>query len=741
MVTMSPLWFNNLLAASAQIALLVVVAALLPGAFRLRQPRVLLGYWTALLAACLLLPLLEPWRTVPQPPAGAAVTFRTGTIRVLTAAAPPAKHWTFPIYQVVALALLAGIVVRLIGLGIGLLRLRQYRRTALPLTPLPDAIKETQARTRTRAGFCLSKAVDSPVTFGLVRPVILMPERFLDFEAAQQATIACHELVHVRRHHWAQHLAEEFLRAGFWFHPAIIWLIARIRVAREQVVDLEVLELTGARRCYLEALLEIAAGRNLARATQAIPAPPFLVENQLAERVALMLKEVPMSRTRLIASLTAMLGCVAMIGALAVSSFPLKALPRESVMSDGVSAQGSRPQSHEAGTTTKPCFSSDPDCPKGGVIGGVVGGVPGGVVGGIVGGVITGVPGGVSGGIPGGVSGGVPGEVPVESVGGDDAPAPKLEHAVPPEYPPLAKMARIQGDVVLEVTIDEDGTVTNLEVEDGHPLLVKAAMDAVRQWKYSKPAVAPMHFEVTVHFELPKEAKGESTRPGADKEAYETYLRVLRDEKASAQWPAAKEAYENYLLALLRAEQAPPLKLVKSVGPVYPPEAKEKHIQGNVVLSVTVDKTGKVSNLEVLSGPEQLVKSALDAVKQWEYEPPAQAPVLTTVTVNFTLSDSGAQREGIYRVGGDVIAPKAIFKPEPPYTKAARKDKITGSVELSLVIDAEGNVTEARVVKALDPGLDQSALRTVRTWKFQPATRNGKPVPVRVTVETEFKLF
>jgi len=378
------------------------------------------------------------------------------------------------------------------------------------------------------------------------------------------------------------------------------------------------------------------------------------------------------------------------------------------------------------------------------VVGSVDSGVERGVIKGVAGGVLTGV--------AGGVIGGVPGETRAESGGSDDASAPKLEHVVPPEYPPLAKMARIQGDVVLEVTIDEDGKVTNLEVESGHPLLAKAALDAVRQWKCAKPAVVPMHFEVTVHFELPKETKGESTQPdagtevydnylrglrdekassqsGAGKELYEAYLRSLRDEQALAQRVAGKEAYENYLLALLRDEQAPPLKLVKTIGPVYPPEAKEKHIQGNVVLSVTVDKSGKVSSIKVLSGPEQLVKSALDAVKQWEYEPPAIAPAVTTVTVNFTLGEDTTpppQPVGeIYRVGGDVSAPKPISKPEPPYTKEARRDKVQGSVELSLMVDAEGNVTEARVVKALDPGLDLSALRTVRTWKFQPAMRNG----------------
>src|SRR5208282_5057730 len=139
-----------------------------------------------------------------------------------------------------------------------------------------------------------------------------------------QAAIACHELLHVRRRDWAHHLCEEIIRAAFWFHPAIAWLIARVRLAREQVVDLEVVKLTNARKPYLEALLEFTNAR---ASISAVPAPPFLAERQLAERVALMLKEVRMSRTRLIASLTAISCCIALAIILAVWAFPLKAAP------------------------------------------------------------------------------------------------------------------------------------------------------------------------------------------------------------------------------------------------------------------------------------------------------------------------------------------------------------------------------------------------------------------------------
>src|SRR5512146_968271 len=108
----APIWFSNLLAASAQVALLVAFAGLLPHAFRLRQPRILLGYWTALLASSLLLPLLEPWRSWEQVPASALV--RTETVRFVAAAWPTGEHWQFPLCDVAVSVLLAGIVVRLI---------------------------------------------------------------------------------------------------------------------------------------------------------------------------------------------------------------------------------------------------------------------------------------------------------------------------------------------------------------------------------------------------------------------------------------------------------------------------------------------------------------------------------------------------------------------------------------------------------------------------------------------------
>jgi TonB family protein len=88
-----------------------------------------------------------------------------------------------------------------------------------------------------------------------------------------------------------------------------------------------------------------------------------------------------------------------------------------------------------------------------------------------------------------------------------------------------------------------------------------------------------------------------------------------------------------------------------------------------------------------------------------------------------------------------VKPPFCVFHPEPPYSKQARMVKLQGVTVLRIVVNAQGLVEQAYVEKALGLGLDQSALRTVRTWKFQPGTKNGEPAPVRVRVEVFFRLF
>src|ERR1700681_1007078 len=125
---------------------------------------------------------------------------------------------------------------------------------------------------------------------------------------------------------------------------------------------------------------------------------------------------------------------------------------------------------------------------------GMQGGVPGGVAGGSMGGVI--------GGVIGGMGGAPPPPKPTASRirQGGSVQAALLINRVQPVYPPLARQTRIAGTVRLHAIISKQGSVESLEVLSGHPLLVRAAMDAVQQWKY-KPTLLngePVEVDTTI---------------------------------------------------------------------------------------------------------------------------------------------------------------------------------------------------------------------------------------------------
>jgi protein TonB len=87
-----------------------------------------------------------------------------------------------------------------------------------------------------------------------------------------------------------------------------------------------------------------------------------------------------------------------------------------------------------------------------------------------------------------------------------------------------------------------------------------------------------------------------------------------------------------------------------------------------------------------------------------------------------------------------VKAPVVVTRVEPVYNETARRARIQGMVIIEAVIDRQGNVTEARVLKTLPLGLDQSALNAVKQWKFRPGTLNGQPVPVYYNLTVNFRI-
>ena len=97
--------------------------------------------------------------------------------------------------------------------------------------------------------------------------------------------------------------------------------------------------------------------------------------------------------------------------------------------------------------------------------------------------------------------------------------------------------------------------------------------------------------------------------------------------------------------------------------------------------------------------------------------------------------------DGVYFPGRGVSAPRPIYDPEPEYSEEARRAKFQGDVVLWVVVGPDGTPRDVRVQRSLGMGLDQKAIATVRTWRFQPAMKDGHPVAVQVSIEVNFRLF
>jgi protein TonB len=134
-----------------------------------------------------------------------------------------------------------------------------------------------------------------------------------------------------------------------------------------------------------------------------------------------------------------------------------------------------------------------------GVVGGVPGGVPGGQMGGVIGGVIGGV---LSAATPPPPPPPPKPTTPKRIRVGGQVEAARLIFGPKPEYPPLAKMARISGTVKLEAIISRDGTIQDLRMISGHPLLVKAAMEAVGRWRYQPTLLNGEPVEVVTEIDV-----------------------------------------------------------------------------------------------------------------------------------------------------------------------------------------------------------------------------------------------
>jgi TonB family protein len=193
------------------------------------------------------------------------------------------------------------------------------------------------------------------------------------------------------------------------------------------------------------------------------------------------------------------------------------------------------------------------------------------------------------------------------------------------------------------------------------------------------------------------------------------------------------------------------LQPIKMVNGTYSEEAIKKSVEGTVVICVTVNADGTVAEVKPVSGPSELVQPTIDAAKQWQFERPTNGPAMATVEMNYSLTkacpgggkgtDSGEVKVNIepgYTEEGETGEPLKIVarvsQPLPPYPDKARAERRRGQLYLSISVNGNGEVVDAKIVMALDELLDKPALDTVRRWKFIVAPLGGKTTVFPVTV-------
>lgn len=627
---MSPqLIWDNLVAYSMQIGLLVGLAAFVPTVLRLRLPGAKLAYWQILLAACLLLPAVRPWRRAVV---SSDVQVSTTVISIVQSSSKPSRE--IPRTQIALIVLAAGVAGRLAWLGLGLWRLRRYRLHSKPMG------------LRNGCPIFISEEVCSPVTFGARKPVVLLPGGFPELDPRMREAVLCHELLHVERRDWLFTVTEEVVRAVFWFHPAIWWLLGEIQLAREQAVDREVVERTQARDEYVDALLAIAGATPQ---LDLAPAPLFLRKRHLKQRVVSILKEVRMSKTSLISGLAAGLGILAAACWFVTATFPLAAAPQVVNDAAGISVDvggaailhrspvaypdAARSRGIQGTVTVEAVLDGSGNVSEARVLSGPqelrraaqqsvlqwhfkpeVAGTSRQVS------IVFQIPGRQEGPVTGGRTVAGISESPLSRPSAETTLSQQRETALremlaarkgagqPASTPPVRTIKSIAVVGLSEQTKSE--LLSRLPVHEGDTLTPES-MSRFTQ------AVA----EFDEHLRISSSAFNG-----------ETVLSISAPDALAIATPDRIRIGGN-------VQQS---KLVRQPHPVYPPEAKAARIQGVVKLSAVIAKDGTVSKLEVISGHPLLVPAALEAVKQWVYETTLlngnPVEVITQIDVNFTLS-------------------------------------------------------------------------------------------------------
>jgi TonB family protein len=564
---------------SLQLLVVVAAAAIASPLLRRAPPCAILSAWRGVLVVCLLLPLC-PARTIDAIGPVAADVSAGMTVAGSAVSLEPSSARVVSLWPL----LLVGAIARGVWLIVALVRLRRLRSRMGPAV-VDDDVEPLRLGLSPAANIRWHDHIEQPVTFGVLRPIVLLPPQLRQLGADIRRAVVCHELLHAARRDWLWVIGEELIRAALWFHPAIWWLLSRIQLAREETVDARSVAITGSREPYIEALLTFV-GR-----TAPAPAPPFARRPHVVIRIMQLKKEASMSRTRLAFAIAAVtVGVVGSTWTIA-AAVPLRTVVH--YRAADVTRASVEASSSMYARVTVPQASARPAPPP----------------------------------------------PPPPPPAPTDPALPRVVSERKPDYPTEALPYGVEATTLVKVTIAATGDVVHAqtvkwrlafdrEIDDPNywasapekPFAL-ASEAAARQWKF-----APIPAETTCDISFA--------------------FRNRRDGEPVPHAPVASSGVKFLeggtpgVRSIRVGGAVKPPEQVAYVPPQTPKTALDAHIQGVVILEVRIGTDGSVLEARVLRSIPMLDQAALDAVRQWRYTPTLlngePVEVVLTTTVNFT---------------------------------------------------------------------------------------------------------
>jgi TonB family protein len=308
----------------------------------------------------------------------------------------------------------------------------------------------------------------------------------------------------------------------------------------------------------------------------------------------------------------------------------------------------------------------------------------------------------VLGGVVGGVVGGLP---PVPGM---------LRTKVDPEYSTEARAAGLQGSVIVSFEISSDGHPQNPRIVHALGMgLDQKAIDAVSQWRYNSdpnPTLALSRRVVEVPFHL----------------------------KPAGPWGLSASVFSAGGNGEIADTSKPELLQYAA------PDPGVCSAPGFVAADFNIGSDGAPSDIQIATNTTGVARQALlSAFQSWRFRPaaskgtsiPGRARVLLACYPGGAFIPTGP----IYSETV-VVPPSLLFKVEPEYTEEARKAKLQGQVTIDLTVEPDGTVAGLQTRRRLGMGLDDQATGAVLQWRFNPGTKDGKPVRVRTQVKVGFAL-